>query len=75
MWLIDHACILINRKPWLYPDFIFYLTPMGRQFRRDCDFVHGFADEVIRNRKAALVRHYHRRRPSHLKGTNCIRNP
>ncbi|XP_052239307.1 cytochrome P450 4F1-like isoform X4 [Dreissena polymorpha] len=43
-----------SRTPWLYPDCVFYLTPMGRKFRRNCDFVHKVAVEVIDKRREAL---------------------
>lgn len=43
-----------GRKPWLYPDFIFYLTSRGRKFTKNCDFVHGVAEDIIRKRKEAL---------------------
>ncbi|XP_060068964.1 ultra-long-chain fatty acid omega-hydroxylase-like isoform X2 [Ylistrum balloti] len=43
-----------NRKPWLYPDFIFYLTSGGRRFRRQCNYVHSVAEEVIDKRQRIL---------------------
>lgn len=41
-------------SPWLYPDFIFRLTPGGRQFYKDCDFVHKVSEEIIAKRKEVL---------------------
>lgn len=43
-------------SPWLYPEFIFGLTALGRQFKRDCVYVHSIADEVIGKRKQTLQR-------------------
>ncbi|XP_022342994.1 cytochrome P450 4F8-like [Crassostrea virginica] len=43
-----------NRLPWLYPDFIFYLTPDGRKFKKQCDYVHTVAEGVIDNRRNTL---------------------
>ncbi|KAL4221389.1 hypothetical protein ACF0H5_019647 [Mactra antiquata] len=42
------------RKPWLYPDFIFYITKHGRQFSKNCDYVHHIAEDIIQKRKDAL---------------------
>nr|AGC92781.1 cytochrome P450 [Meretrix meretrix] len=44
------------RKPWLYPDWIYFLTDRGRKFKRNCDYVHGVAEDVINQRKEALER-------------------
>ncbi|XP_053398220.1 cytochrome P450 4F8-like [Mercenaria mercenaria] len=35
-------------------DFIWKLTPVGRQFKKDCDFVHSVAEEIIDKRKETL---------------------
>ena len=43
------------RNPLLYPDFIFYLTPMGRKFAKNCNYVHSVAEDVIKKRKQTLV--------------------
>ncbi|KAL3862141.1 hypothetical protein ACJMK2_008131 [Sinanodonta woodiana] len=43
-----------GRKLYLYPDIIFYLTSRGRRFKKNCDLVHSVAEDVIKNRKAAL---------------------
>ena len=45
----------VRRRPWLYPVFLFNLSPTGRQFNRDCDFVHGISEEIIAKRKLTLV--------------------
>ena len=50
--------IIYYRRPWLYPDFMFYLSPVGRQFKRNCDYVHGVADDIIKKRRETLVRFY-----------------
>ncbi|XP_025990771.2 cytochrome P450 4C1 [Solenopsis invicta] len=38
-------------QPWLWMDWIYYLTPAGRQFKSALKTVHGFADEVIKKKK------------------------
>lgn len=50
------AALAIQRflNPFLYPDFIFNLTPSGRQFKKDCDFVHTISNEIIHTRKEVL---------------------
>nr|XP_023481118.1 docosahexaenoic acid omega-hydroxylase CYP4F3 isoform X1 [Equus caballus]XP_023481119.1 docosahexaenoic acid omega-hydroxylase CYP4F3 isoform X1 [Equus caballus]XP_023481121.1 docosahexaenoic acid omega-hydroxylase CYP4F3 isoform X1 [Equus caballus]XP_023481123.1 docosahexaenoic acid omega-hydroxylase CYP4F3 isoform X1 [Equus caballus] len=35
-------------------DFLYYLTPDGRRFRRACDLVHDFTDAVIQERRRTL---------------------
>lgn len=42
------------RKPWLYPDLVYYLTQRGREFSKNCDYVHSVAEDIIKQRKAAL---------------------
>lgn len=42
-------------NPLFYPDFIFYMSPMGRQFVKNCDYVHGVAEDVIKKRKQTLM--------------------
>lgn len=43
------------RNPLLYPDFIFYRTNAGRNFKELCDYVHDFADVIIKKRRKALA--------------------
>lgn len=43
-----------SRSPWLFPDTIFYLTPIGREFTKNCNFVHKVAEDVINARRKAL---------------------
>ncbi|XP_052819369.1 leukotriene-B4 omega-hydroxylase 3-like [Mya arenaria] len=43
-----------TRKPWLASDIIFYNTALGKKYKRDCDYVHGVAEDIINTRKAAL---------------------
>ncbi|XP_052808740.1 cytochrome P450 4F6-like isoform X4 [Mya arenaria] len=40
--------------PYMLFDFIFYKTSVGRQFKKDCNFVHSVAEEIIHKRKNAL---------------------
>ncbi|CAO2604656.1 Cytochrome P450 4F6 [Lemmus lemmus] len=39
---------------FLHMDFLYYLTPDGRRFRKACDLVHDFTDAVIRERRRTL---------------------
>ncbi|CAH1800682.1 unnamed protein product [Owenia fusiformis] len=42
-------------RPWLWNDFIYFnLTSSGRQFRRNCDFVHKVSEDLIAKRKKTL---------------------
>ncbi|XP_013084721.2 cytochrome P450 4F6-like isoform X2 [Biomphalaria glabrata] len=43
-----------NRKPWLWPDFIFKLTTLGKKFLKNCDYVHQVAEEIINKRRDQL---------------------
>lgn len=43
-------------KPWLLPNLLFYLTAMGRETKRNIDFIHEFARKVIYERKQSLIR-------------------
>lgn len=43
-----------SRSPWLFPDIVFYLTPIGREFRKNCKYVHTVAEEVINARRKSL---------------------
>uniref|UniRef100_H0WJV4 Cytochrome P450 family 4 subfamily F member 111 n=2 Tax=Otolemur garnettii TaxID=30611 RepID=H0WJV4_OTOGA len=43
-----------NRQIFLYTDFLYYLTPDGKRFCRDCDVVHEFTDAVIQKRRRTL---------------------
>lgn len=41
-------------QPWLFSDFIYYLTKDGKDFRRHCVYVQAVADEVIQKRRQTL---------------------
>ncbi|XP_032765672.1 cytochrome P450 4F6-like [Rattus rattus] len=43
-----------HHQPFLYMDFLYYLTANGRRFRKACDLVHNFTDAVIRERRRTL---------------------
>lgn len=45
------------RRIWLYPDWLFYLTSRGRNFRKQCHYVHKVAEEIIEKRKKTLEEH------------------
>ncbi|XP_068083527.1 uncharacterized protein [Anabrus simplex] len=56
--IYEIAEITIQRllRPWLYLDFIFYLSPMGRKYKADIAVLHGFTKKVIKERKKALIK-------------------
>ncbi|XP_078703229.1 taurochenodeoxycholic 6 alpha-hydroxylase-like [Branchiostoma floridae x Branchiostoma belcheri] len=41
-------------RPYLWPDFIFYLTKEGRDFKKLCAYVHQLADSIIAKRRQTL---------------------
>nr|ACL80141.1 cytochrome P450 family 4 [Azumapecten farreri] len=41
-------------RPWLTPDFIFYLSPLGREFSKHSKYVHEFDEKVIQERRKSL---------------------
>ncbi|KAJ9581171.1 hypothetical protein L9F63_023649 [Diploptera punctata] len=42
-------------SPWLFPQFIYSLTPGGRRFEKYLQTLHNFTDKVLRERKQAFV--------------------
>ncbi|KAH3871925.1 cytochrome P450 4F1-like isoform X2 [Dreissena polymorpha] len=42
------------RRPFLSPDIIFYRTAMGRKYKKDCDYVHSVAEDIIQKRRETL---------------------
>ena len=40
--------------PWLWSDWFFALTPLGRRWRRSLAVLHGFTNSVIQERKAEI---------------------
>ena len=46
---------IYNRNPILYPDWIFGLSAVGKDFHALCDFVHTFSGDIIARRRRALV--------------------
>ncbi|XP_025990773.2 cytochrome P450 4C1 [Solenopsis invicta] len=38
-------------QPWLWIDWLYYLTPTGKQYKTALKIVHEFADEVIKKKK------------------------
>ena len=58
---LQSKCFSPCRSPWLFPDTVFYLTPMGREFTKNCNYVHKVAEDVINARREALVCYIFRR--------------
>jgi len=42
------------RHPHLLPDLTFYMSSLGRKFKKDCDFVHSVSENIIEKRRLAL---------------------
>ena len=40
------------RQPWLWPDFIYYLTADGKAYKKSLDTLHGFTRKVIHERNS-----------------------
>ncbi|XP_008047420.1 cytochrome P450 4F6-like [Carlito syrichta] len=55
--ILELSALLSKRHQqiFLYMDFLYYLTPDGRRFRRACDLVHAFTDAVIQERRRTLT--------------------
>uniref|UniRef100_A0A8D0NGS3 Phylloquinone omega-hydroxylase CYP4F2-like n=1 Tax=Sus scrofa TaxID=9823 RepID=A0A8D0NGS3_PIG len=43
-----------HQQIFLHKDFLYYLTPEGRRFRKACHLVHNFTDAVIQERRRSL---------------------
>ncbi|XP_046578718.1 ultra-long-chain fatty acid omega-hydroxylase-like [Haliotis rubra] len=43
-------------KPWHLFDFVFYNTAAGKKFKKHCDFVHRWAEDIIDKRRQTLER-------------------
>ncbi|GIY12615.1 cytochrome P450 4V2 [Caerostris darwini] len=48
---IAYAAMYRTFRPWLYFDFLFYLTKAGKHFKTNIRRVHGFTQKVITERK------------------------
>ncbi|UYV77773.1 hypothetical protein LAZ67_15002226 [Cordylochernes scorpioides] len=42
-------------RPWLWPDWVYYNLPRGREYRRSLNIVEDFTRKVIRERKEELL--------------------
>lgn len=42
-----------SMRPWLRPEWLFHITSLGKQLRKDLDILHGFTKEVIKERRKA----------------------
>ena len=47
-------CACVSVFPW-YIDWIYYRSAHGQKFAQTCDYVHGIADKIIRQRRRILV--------------------
>ncbi|XP_028709858.1 cytochrome P450 4F6-like isoform X2 [Peromyscus leucopus] len=55
--ILELSSLIVKRhhRVILYMDFLYYLTPDGRRFRKACDMVHNFTDAVIQERRSNLA--------------------
>ncbi|EFX87732.1 hypothetical protein DAPPUDRAFT_192258 [Daphnia pulex] len=49
---MGHIIQARQTRPWLQPDWLFRLFPLGSEQKRCLSILHGFTDQVIRERKA-----------------------
>ncbi|XP_045395059.1 cytochrome P450 4F2-like isoform X3 [Lemur catta] len=54
--VLELSALIVKRHQqiFLYTDFLYYLTPDGRRFRRACDLVHDFTNTAIQERRHTL---------------------
>ncbi|XP_067685427.1 cytochrome P450 4F2-like [Haliotis asinina] len=50
--LVTDRCMKVS--PWHFPDFIFYNSPQGKKFKKQCGFVHRWAEDIIEKRQQTL---------------------
>ncbi|GFS12211.1 cytochrome P450 [Elysia marginata] len=63
--------IMLKRffEPWFHNEFLFSLTPSGRKFFKQCDYVHQIAEEIIKERTKELQ---HQVRESSERSRRCM---
>ena len=54
IWELSTLVAKRYQQLFLHMDFLYYLTPDGRHFRRACRLVHDFTDAVIQERRRTL---------------------
>ncbi|XP_015671075.1 cytochrome P450 4F22 [Protobothrops mucrosquamatus] len=56
--ILELSSLVVQRhtKLYLQSDWVYYLTSQGRRFRRSCEIVHHFTENVIQERRMALNR-------------------
>ncbi|XP_069854558.1 cytochrome P450 4F6-like isoform X1 [Dipodomys merriami] len=55
--ILELSTLVVKRyqQIFLHKDFLYYLTPDGRRFRKACRLVHSFTDGIIRERQRTLA--------------------
>ncbi|XP_054321810.2 cytochrome P450 4F2-like [Pongo pygmaeus] len=55
--ILELSALTLKRQLHIFlrADFLYFLTPNGRRFRRACDIVHNFTDAVIQERRRTLT--------------------
>ncbi|XP_012664933.1 cytochrome P450 4F6-like isoform X2 [Otolemur garnettii] len=54
--ILELSALIVKRyrQIFLHLDFLYYLTPDGRRFRKACNMVHEFTDTIIQERRRTL---------------------
>ena len=54
--IYENSSIIYHRMiyPWLWTDFFFNISPLGRKFKRNLKIVHDFSENMIKDRKEDL---------------------
>ncbi|KAM5237922.1 cytochrome P450 4F6-like [Ctenodactylus gundi] len=55
--ILELSSLIVKRhyQIFMHIDFLYYLTPDGRRFRRACDLVHDFSNAIIQERRRTLT--------------------
>nr|XP_051690391.1 cytochrome P450 4F2 isoform X2 [Oryctolagus cuniculus] len=55
--ILDLSALVLKRDQQIlmHMDFLYYLTPDGRRFRKACDLVHSFTDAIIQERRRTIA--------------------
>ncbi|XP_054270349.1 cytochrome P450 4C1-like [Macrosteles quadrilineatus] len=52
--VVSDAILVRAFKPWLFPDVVFNLSPLGRKYNQHLDYINNYVDQVISQKKKAF---------------------
>jgi len=52
--IVSDAILVRAFKPWLFPNIVFNMSPLGRKYHEHVDYINNFVDKVITTKKKAL---------------------